>query len=740
MADPERAREDLGLEDTPEQYTQQDFYDDLMEVSDGRANDELCTELVENAYEAMNWLTEHGIGWHIVDHSDEPGFGTTVGAVQADGEGLGVIEDLTDRIDELGIDVHYDTEFRGIETDEKNEVTAAKAVGPSGKVTYEAHSIVICAGSYVSNPEKRTRYFGRDGEGYVVRGSRYNTGEALDAAMDAGAYPAGQWGGGHQVMNDATAAEVEEGRARINGYQYSVTLNREGDRFIDEGEDFLLKTYAKFGQRLYDQPKQRGFVVFDSTVDDLVVSQIDTEPIEADTLEALFEKVGIVDVENALETMDAFNDATTASADEFDPHELDGNATEGRPRQDELGDSRRRAAVQVFPRPERDDLRLRRPEDHDREPGARHAPEADSRTVGGRQQHGRVLLRKLPRRLCALARGDVRATGRPKRGRPRANSRQPRQVWRTDDVEKSGPATGPDRRPPRSRRHQQGVFRHRTGVPRGRGRTARHAPPGSVRLAGSLQIDGIGGSISSTSKFMLVGASDRDGVDVDYTFGQVAVNQPAVDWSGNCGNLTSAIGTFALKENLVAADGDPTTVTLYNTNTDTRIEQSIPTEDGYQHRTATTPSTASPERARASTRSSSTRPAASSAHCRRLETFGTPLPSRARSTRCRWSTRPTPVFVRAADLGLTGTELPSELEGQPDVLETLELIRGSVCERLGLVENAADARSERPTIPFIAFVSEPQSYEDSLGGNVDAADIDVTARVITTRPHITPTR
>ena len=147
--------------------------------------------------------------------------------------------------------------------------------------------------------------------------------------MDAGAYPAGQWGGGHQVMNDATAAEVEEGRARINGYQYSVTLNREGDRFIDEGEDFLLKTYAKFGQRLYDQPKQRGFVVFDSTVDDLVVSQIDTEPIEADTLEALFEKVGIVDVENALETMDAFNDATTASADEFDPHELDGNATEG---------------------------------------------------------------------------------------------------------------------------------------------------------------------------------------------------------------------------------------------------------------------------------------------------------------------------------------------------------------------------------------------------------------------------
>ncbi|WP_136602822.1 FAD-dependent tricarballylate dehydrogenase TcuA [Salinigranum halophilum] len=329
MVDPSQAAADLDLQREPEQYTQQDFYDDLMEVSDGRADHDLCTELVENAYEAIGWLTDHGVGWHIVDHSDEPGFGTTIGSVQADGEGLGVVEALTERIEEMGIDAHYDTEFRGIEMDDDNEVCAAKAVGPSGKVTYEADSIVICAGSYVSNPEKRTRYFGRDGEGYVVRGSRYNTGEALDAAMeDAGAYPAGQWGGGHQVMNDATAAEVEEGRARINGYQYSVTLNRDGERFIDEGEDFLLKTYAKFGQKVYDQPKQRAFVVFDSTVDDLVVSQIDTDPIEAETLRDLFERVDIVDVENALATIQEFNDATSAGTDEFDPYELDGNATE----------------------------------------------------------------------------------------------------------------------------------------------------------------------------------------------------------------------------------------------------------------------------------------------------------------------------------------------------------------------------------------------------------------------------
>jgi len=327
LPDPARARADFDLDAAPERYTEQDFYDDLMDVSDGRADDELCSVLVENAYEAMQWITDHGVDWHLVDHTDEPGFGTTVGSIQADGEGKGAVEALSERLEKLDVDIHYRTEFRGLETDADNEVSAAEAVDPDGKVRYETDSVVICAGSYVSNPEKRTRYFGRDGESYVVRGSRFNTGEAIDAALDEGALPAGQWGGAHQVMNDATAPDVEGGRARINGYQYAVVLDVNGSRFLDEGEDFLLKTYAKFGQKVYDQPDQQAFVVFDDTVDDLVVSQIDTEPVEADSLEALFDAVGVEDVDAALETVERFNDATDPG--EFDPHELDGNGTTG---------------------------------------------------------------------------------------------------------------------------------------------------------------------------------------------------------------------------------------------------------------------------------------------------------------------------------------------------------------------------------------------------------------------------
>lgn len=327
MEDPQQVRDELSLDSAVETYTQQDFYDDLMEVSKNRADPKLCRELVSNAYDAIKWVTEHGVSWHVVDHSDEPGFGTTIGCVQADGQGAGVVESLTKEAERLGIDIQYETEFHKLNTDQSNRVESAEALGPAGKIKFLCEGVIISAGSYVANAEKRTRYFGRDGERYVVRGSRDNTGEGIDAAITAGAKPVGHWGGAHQVLNDAAAADVEEGRARINGYQYSLIMNSHGERFLNEGEDFLLKTYAKFGQKVYDQPDQQAFIIFDSKVDDLVVSQIDNEPVVADTLPELFDKIDVDDVDAAIQTIEEFNRSTGDG--EFDPHSLDGLATDG---------------------------------------------------------------------------------------------------------------------------------------------------------------------------------------------------------------------------------------------------------------------------------------------------------------------------------------------------------------------------------------------------------------------------
>lgn len=329
IENPREVESELGLDGTLERYTKDDFYADLMDVSNDRADPELCEILVNNAYETMLWLTDHGLEWQET-FTDETGYGTTRGTVQAEWEGFergkAVVEVLADRAESLGINLHYQTEMREILTDDANEITGIKAHRPDEKIRYDAPTIIMCAGAYVSNPEKRTRYFGRDGDAYVVRGSRYNTGEALDAAIEAGAMPGGQWGGAHQVLLDANAPPIEGGRTRINGYQYSIILNERGNRYVDEGEDFLLKTYAKMGQRLYDQPHQIGFVVFDSKVNELVMSQHGSEPLEAATLEGLFalDEVRLA-TDQALETIEEYNAACDPS--EFDPDALDGNAT-----------------------------------------------------------------------------------------------------------------------------------------------------------------------------------------------------------------------------------------------------------------------------------------------------------------------------------------------------------------------------------------------------------------------------
>ncbi|WP_435065186.1 PrpF domain-containing protein [Halobaculum sp. EA56] len=251
-----------------------------------------------------------------------------------------------------------------------------------------------------------------------------------------------------------------------------------------------------------------------------------------------------------------------------------------------------------------------------------------------------------------------------------------------------------------------------------------------------LQIDGIGGGNSHTSKAMIVDESDRPDADVAYTFGQVGIENATVDWSGNCGNLTSGVGVFALLSGLVDAEGPETELVLHNTNTDTYVDQVVPVADGEpavrgEYRVDGVPGTGA-----------------------RIDSYfrdpGGSVTGRLVPTGARRETLTVDgddydvsivdaanpnVFLRARDLGLGGTELPDELD-DPDLLDRLELIRGAACERLGLVDDRRDAVDERPAVPQIALVSEPRSFDTVSGDRVDADDVDVTARIVTTgTPH-----
>lgn len=248
-----------------------------------------------------------------------------------------------------------------------------------------------------------------------------------------------------------------------------------------------------------------------------------------------------------------------------------------------------------------------------------------------------------------------------------------------------------------------------------------------------LQVDGVGGAKSHTSKLMIVGASDRAGVDVDYTFGQVAVADPTVDWGGNCGNLTGAVGVFAVHQGLVDFDPPAVELTLHNTNTETVVDQTVPVTpagpnvygdyaiDGVP---GTGPRIPSRYRDPAGGVTGSLFPTGNPVD--RID--GLDVTVADVGNPC--------AFVRAADLGLSGTELPADLTAAEGLLDRIELLRGEVCARLGLAESAEAARESSPAVPQFALVSDPQSFDTSVDTRVDAADVDVTARIVTSgTPH-----
>ncbi len=252
-----------------------------------------------------------------------------------------------------------------------------------------------------------------------------------------------------------------------------------------------------------------------------------------------------------------------------------------------------------------------------------------------------------------------------------------------------------------------------------------------------LQVDGIGGSHSHTSKLMIVSAADRQGVDIDYTFGQVGVDTAVIDWSGNCGNLTSAVGVYALREGIVEPTAPETSLTLYNTNTDTTVEQTIPIEAGEPAVEGEYAIDGVPGRgARIDSRFLDPAGGVTGS----LYPSGQPVDHLdVDGDRIEVSlvdvANPN-VFVRAAELGLTGTELPADLAEDEALVDRVERIRAHGAVRMGLADDPASATADRPGIPQIAVVSEPQPYTSSLGDRVGADSIDITARIFTTgTPH-----
>lgn len=252
------------------------------------------------------------------------------------------------------------------------------------------------------------------------------------------------------------------------------------------------------------------------------------------------------------------------------------------------------------------------------------------------------------------------------------------------------------------------------------------------------QIDGMGAATSSTSKTVILSKSERPGHDVDYLFGQVSIDQPFVDWSGNCGNLSAAVGPFAISNGLIDAGRVPrngvAVVRIWQANIGKTIVAHVPMTDGAVQETGdfeldgvTFPA--------AEVQLEFMDPAAEEEGAggamfptgQLVDDLEVPGVGTLRATMINAGI-PT-IFVDAEAIGYTGTELQDAINGDPAALAKFESIRAHGAVRMGLIKHIDEAAGRQHT-PKVAFVAKPAGYTASSGKQVSAGDVDLLVRAL----------
>ena len=320
-------------------YTEDNFYDDLMRVTEDCADPDMAMMLVRESQATVRWMRDRGIRWI-------PMFGRQAYKVggkfrfwgglvlEAVGGGPGLIDMAYASAAKAGIDVRFETKAMRLVTDDRGRVTGVVVRTPQGTETITAGAVVLASGGFEANPEMRTRYLGPNWELARVRGTPYNTGDGIKMAQEVGALPWGHWSGCHSVQWDLNAPWHGDRKVGDNfqkhSYPVGLMVNLKGERFVDEGADFRNYTYVKYGRAVIGQPRRTAFQVFDQKVLDLLREEYRIREVtkaEAHTYEELARKLEI-DVAGFVKTVTEFNAAVMKDV-AFNPAVKDGKGTRG---------------------------------------------------------------------------------------------------------------------------------------------------------------------------------------------------------------------------------------------------------------------------------------------------------------------------------------------------------------------------------------------------------------------------
>ncbi|MDD2940160.1 MAG: 2-methylaconitate cis-trans isomerase PrpF [Acinetobacter harbinensis] len=251
------------------------------------------------------------------------------------------------------------------------------------------------------------------------------------------------------------------------------------------------------------------------------------------------------------------------------------------------------------------------------------------------------------------------------------------------------------------------------------------------------QIDGMGGASSSTSKTVILAKSTQPEHDVDYLFGQVAIDRAFVDWSGNCGNLTAAVGAFAISNGLVSAERIPEnglcTVRIWQANIQKTIIAHIPMnnaqvqESGDFELDGVTFAAAEVQVEFIDPADDDADGGAMFPTGNVVDSFDVPNVGRFQATFINAGI-PT-IFLNAEEIGYSGTELQEAINGDADALARFETIRAYGAKQMGLIQELSEAQQRQHT-PKIAFVSKPKAYTSSSGKQIQVGDVDLLVRAL----------
>lgn len=311
---------------------------DLEDVTEGQTDPMLADLLVSRSRETMVWMRSHGIRFipmfgrqsYKVDGKHHFYGGVNIEAV---GGGYGLVESLIKRCEKLGIEILYGTALRSLLQDDQGAIRGVKVKGPKGFREIATKAVVLACGGFEANPRMRAAYLGPGWESCRVRGTRHNTGDGIQAALDIGAQAFGGWSSCHAVQWDISAPQFGDRVVLDNfqkhSYPIGIVVNLDGKRFVDEGADFRNHTYAKYGREVMKQPQRAAVQIFDAKTIDMVRDEYRIKQVTkftANTLEELADGLGI-NREGLAHTVREFNAACQAGT--YNPAILDGVSTKG---------------------------------------------------------------------------------------------------------------------------------------------------------------------------------------------------------------------------------------------------------------------------------------------------------------------------------------------------------------------------------------------------------------------------